>query len=96
MDTEQQDLLKRYATGQNIAQIARETNRSYQSVRNQLNNVLRKLRIGKPGRELREKLEVLDSRVYRGSLKSFLEHGDSVTEYIAMRRAELDSINNIK
>ena len=89
-DTEQRDLLKRYAAGQSIAQIARETGESYQSVRRRFDNILRKLKIGKPGRELRERLETIGSRLYSNSLKRFKERGYSAIEDIAIELMEMD------
>ena len=55
-DKSQQDLLRRYASGQSVAEIARQTGESYQSVRRRFDNILRKLRVGKPKRALQERL----------------------------------------
>ncbi len=89
-DAEQQDLLRRYAEVGNIAEIARQTGESYQSVRRRFNDILRRLKIGKPGRELRERLETIGSRLYSNSLKRFKERGYSAIEDIAIELMEMD------
>ena len=89
-DESQLDLLRRYASGQSLAQIARETGESYQSVRRRFDNILRRLKIGKPGRELRERLETIGSRLYSNSLKRFKERGYSAIEDIAIELMEMD------
>lgn len=86
----QMDLLRRYAEVGNIAQIARETGESYQSVRREFNAVIRKLNTGRPRRILRQEFEMLDARLYNNSFKRFKERGCNV-ENIAIRRAELRS-----
>ena len=79
MDESQQDLLKRFAAGQNLAEISWQTGESYQSVRRRFDNILRRLKTGKPRRELLERLEILSSNVCRGSFRSFCEHDDILT-----------------
>ena len=46
--------------------------------------------MSKPLREIREKCEIAEASVYRSGFNRFKEHGDSIVEYIALRRAELE------
>ena len=86
----QQDLLRRYASGQSLAEIARETGENYSAVRREFNAVMRKLNTGRPRRILRQEFEMMDARLYNNSFKRFKERGCNV-ENIAIRRAELRS-----
>lgn len=89
-DESQQELLRRYASGRSLAQIARETGENYSAVRREFNAVMRKLNTGRPRRILRQEFEMLDARLYNNSFKRFKERGCNV-ENIAIQRAELKS-----
>ena len=88
----QQDIIKQhFYEGKTIAEIARESGRGFQAVWAQKGAGLRKLRIGRAGREIREKLEVLESGAYRTGVNQFRRHDyTSVVEHIAMRKAEIE------
>ena len=51
---------------------------------------LRRLRMSKSLREIREKCEIVEASVYRSGFNGFKEHGDSIVEHIALRRTELE------
>lgn len=88
----QQYIIKQhFYEGKTIAEIARESGRGFQAVRAQKEAGLRKLRTGRAGREIREKLEVLESGAYRTGINQFRQHDyTSVVEHIAMRKAEIE------
>ena len=91
-DKQQQNIIKQhYKDGKSIAQIARETGACVSYVRTLKNNGLRKLRTGKANREIRERLEELDSRMFRAGARSYKEHDfTSVVEYIALQKMEME------
>ena len=53
---------------------------------------MRKLRTGRARRELLEKFDIVEAGAYRNSMSKFNEHGfTSTVEYIALRRAEIQT-----
>jgi len=48
------------------------------------------LRYGKAKRELLQKFDVVESRLYRGTLENFRQHDSSIVEYLAIQRAEAE------
>lgn len=88
---EQKEILEMYfIEGKTIAEIARKNKKSFHSVRNELNKTLRKLRTGKPRRELEERLEIVSCKVYAGGLQGYITSGSSITEYIALERLSME------
>lgn len=79
-----------YREGKTLSQIARESGLSLERVRQYRTAGLRRLRMGKALREIREKFEIVEASVYRSGFNGFKEHGDSIVEHIALRRAELE------
>ena len=64
------------------------------SVRTLENKALRKLRVPRISREIRAISEFNTSEHYRGCYRKFKEHGESVVEYMAMKRVEKDVLYN--
>lgn len=90
-DSKQRQVIEEhYREGKTLSQIARESGISLERVRQYKAAGLRKLRRGKAERELREKLEIVDAAAYRSGFTKFKEHGDSIVEYLAVRKAELE------
>lgn len=91
-DNRQQEIIKQhFREGKTIAQIARESGQSFQTVKAQKDNGLRKLRTGKANREIREKLEVLEASAYRTGVNQFKRHDyTSMVEHVAIRRVEIE------
>lgn len=77
-----------FIENQTMSAIAREKGISLDRVRQIKENGLRKLRIGKAKRELLEKFDIADSKMYRGTMENFREHGTSIVEYLAMQKLE--------
>ena len=90
-DNQQEQVIRKYyKEGKTLSEIARESGISLERVRQQRSTGLRRLRMSKPLREIREKCEIAEASVYRSGFNRFKEHGDSIVEYIALRRAELE------
>lgn len=90
-DVQQEQVIREYyKEGKTLSQIARECDISLERVRQYKEAGLRRLRTGKAGREIREKFEIVEASAYRSGFRGFKEHGDSIVEYIAIRRAELE------
>lgn len=90
-DNQQEQVIRKYyKEGKTLSQIARECDISLERVRQYKEAGLRRLRTGKAGREIREKFEIVEASAYRSGFRGFKEHGDSIVEYIAIRRAELE------
>lgn len=90
-DNRQERVIKEYyREGKTLSQIARESGISLERVRQYRAAGLRRLRRNKALREIREKCEIVEASVYRSGFNRFKEHGDSIVEYIALRRAELE------
>ena len=71
-----------------MAQIAREQELSLGRIRQMKEKGLRRLRMGKARRELSEKFDIVESRLYRGGMKNYKEHGTSIVEYLAIQKLE--------
>lgn len=91
-DTRQQEIIRQhFQEGKTISEIARESGQNFQAVRTQKEKALRKLQMGRAGRELREKFEVIEASAYRAGVGQFKHHDDtSVVEHIAIRRMEIE------
>ncbi len=91
-DTWQQDIIKQhFQEGKTIAEIARESGQSFQVVRTQKDKGLRRLRTGRAGREIREKLEVLEAGAYRTGVNQFRQHNyTSIVEHMVIRKMEIE------
>ena len=85
-----QVIRKYYKEGKTLSEIARESSISLERARQYRSAGLRRLRMSKPLREIQEKCEIAEASVYRSGFNRFKEHGDSIVEYIALRRAELE------
>ena len=90
-DNQQEQVIRKYyKEGKTLSEIARESGISLERVRQYRAAGLRRLRMSKPLREIREKCEIAEASVYRSGFNRFKEHGDSIVEHIALRRAELE------
>ena len=90
-DNQQEQVIrKHYREGKTLSEISRESGISLERARQHRAAGLRRLRMSKPLREIREKCEITEASVYRSGFNRFKEHGDSIVEYIALRRAELE------
>lgn len=74
--------------GKTMAQVAREQGLSFDRIRQIKEKGLRRLRIGKAKRELLEKFDIVESRLYRGGMENYKEHGTSIVEYLAIQKLE--------
>lgn len=90
-DNQQEQVIRKYyKEGKTLSEIARESGISLERVRQYRAAGLRRLRMSKSLREIREKCEIIEASVYRSGFNKFKECGDSVVEHIAMRRFELE------
>lgn len=90
-DNQQEKVIRKYyKEGKTLSEIARESGISLERARQYRSTGLRRLRMSKPLREIREKCEIVEASVYRSGFNGFKEHGDSIVEHIALRRAELE------
>lgn len=90
-DKKQEQVIRQYyKEGKTLAQIARDTGMGLDETKQYKEKGLQRLRTGKAGRELREKLEIAEASAYRSGFRRFKEHGDSVVERIAIRQVELE------
>lgn len=81
-----------FLNGLSYRQIAEKYGLSHEAVRDAKERGLRRLRIGKARRELREKFDIVDAGMYRNSFNQFNVHGfTSTVEYIALRKAEIQA-----
>lgn len=46
--------------------------------------------MGKARRELLQKFDIIESRLYRGSFNNFYEHGSSIVEHLAIKQVEAE------
>lgn len=89
---ESQIIKEIFINNKTMSQVAREYDLSLNRIRQIKENGLRKLRLGKAKRELSEKLDVVETCLYRAGVTNFNEHNyTSTVEYVAMRRAEIDA-----
>lgn len=83
------DIIKEiFLHDKSMAQVSREQGLSFDSVRQIKEKGLRRLRMGKAKRELLEKFDIVESRLYRGGMKNYKEHGTSIVEYLAIQKLE--------
>ena len=76
-----------------MSQVAREQGVTLERVRQLKQNGLRKLRMGKARRELREKFDIAEAGLHRGGLNNYREHGFvSIVEHIALKRLEAEEL----
>ena len=81
-----------FISNRTMAAVAREQGVTIDRIRQIKERGLRWLRIGKAKRELLEKFDIVEAGAYRNSMNKFNEHGfTSTVEYIALRRAELQT-----
>lgn len=71
-----------------MAAVAREQGVTIDRIRQIKEKGLRRLRMGKAKRELLEKFDIVESRLYRGGMKNYKEHGTSIVEYLAIQKLE--------
>lgn len=72
-----------------MAQVAREQGLSFDAVRQIKAKGLRKLRIGRARRELIEKFDIAEAKLFRDSLNNYREHGfTSMVEHLVLKRLE--------
>lgn len=85
------EVIKEYFINQkSMSQIARENGISLNRIRQIKEKGIRRLRTGKARRELRQKFDIVESKLYRGTLENFREHDSSIVEYLAIQRAEAE------
>lgn len=89
-DSENDVIVMRYMHNNTYKQIGEKHNVSIERARQLEQQALRKLRQGRAKRELSNKFIELDCKAFKSGIRAFKEHNEtSVTEYVAMRRAEL-------
>lgn len=87
--TRENDIIKEiFLHGKTMAAVAREQGVTIERVRQTKEKGLRRLRMGKAKRELLEKFDIVESRLYRGGMKNYKEHGTSIVEYLAIQKLE--------
>lgn len=90
-DRENEIIKEYYAKNKSMPEIAKEYGMSFQNVRTIKEKGLRKLRFGRAKREILEKLEVVESSIYRTGKANYDSHDfTSKVEHIAIRRAEIE------
>ena len=90
-DAQQERVIREYfKEGKTLSQIARESGMSLERVRQYRQAGLRRLRVSRVLRKVRERCEIAGASAYRSGFNKFKECGDSVVEHIAMRRFELE------
>ncbi len=91
MERENHIIREIFINNQSMSAVAKTEGISLNRVRQIKETGLRKLRFGKARRELLEKFDVVESKLYKGTLKNFREHENtSIVEYIALRRIEAE------
>ena len=87
--TRENDIIKEiFLHGKTMSAVAREQGVTIERVRQTKEKGLRRLRMGKAKRELLEKFDIVESRLYRGGMKNYKEHGTSIVEYLAIQKLE--------
>ena len=88
-DTRENQIIREYFINEKtMSQIARESGVSLDRIRQIKEKGLRKLRRGKAWRELLKKFDIVESRLYRGGMENYKEHGTSIVEYLAIQKLE--------
>ena len=83
------DIIKEiFLHGKTMSAVAREQGVTIERVRQTKEKGLRRLRMGKAKRELLEKFDIVESRLYWGGMKNYKEHGTSIVEYLAIQKLE--------
>lgn len=89
-DDRENNIIKSYFLyNKTMPQIAKEYGLTTERIRIIKDTGLRRLKIGRAKKELLEKFDVLDASVYRGGFNNFKNSGNSIVEYIAIRREQL-------
>lgn len=87
--TRENDIIKEiFLHGKTMSAVAREQGITIERVRQIKEKGLRRLRMGKAKRELLEKFDIVESRLYRGGMENYKEHGTSIVEYLAIQKLE--------
>ena len=87
--TRENDIIKEiFLHNKTMSAVAREQGVTIDRIRQIKEKGLRRLRMGKAKRELLEKFDIVESRLYRGGMKNYKEHGTSIVEYLAIQKLE--------
>ena len=87
--TRENDIIKEiFLHKKTMAAVAREQGVTIDRIRQIKEKGLRRLRMGKAKRELLEKFDIVESRLYWGGMKNYKEHGTSIVEYLAIQKLE--------
>lgn len=87
--TRENQIIREYFINEKtMSQIARESGISLDRIRQIKEKGLRRLRMGKARRELLKKFDIVESRLYRGGMENYKEHGTSIVEYLAIQKLE--------
>lgn len=90
-DAQQERVIREYfKEGKTLSQIARESGMSLERVRQYRQAGLRRLRVNRVLRQIREKCEIAEASAYRAGFNKFKEYGNSVVEHIAIQRFGLE------
>ena len=79
-----------FINNQTMSAVAKGEGISLNRVRQIKETGLRKLRIGKARRELLQRFDIVESKLYKGTFENFREHGTSIVEYLAIQKAEAE------
>ncbi len=90
--TRENDIIKEiFIHKKTMAQVAREQGVTIERVRQTKEKGLRRLRMGKARRELLEKFDIAEARLFRGGLNNYQEHNfTSIVEHLAEKRIEAE------
>lgn len=87
--TRENDIIKEiFLHGKTMSAVAREQGVTIERVRQTKEKGLRRLRMGKAKRELLEKFDIVESRLYLWRNENYKEHGTSIVEYLAIQKLE--------
>lgn len=76
-----------------MSQIARESGISLDRIRQIKEKGLRRLRMGKAKRELLEKFDIAEAKLFRDGLNNYREHGfTSMVEHLVLKRLEAQEL----
>lgn len=86
------DIIKEiFLHNKSMAQVAREQDTTIERIRQIKEKGLRKLKTGKARRELLKKFDIIESRLYSGSLNNYKEHAfTSIVEHLAEKHVEVE------
>lgn len=91
-DVENDVLRDYFIKNKSMSAIAREYNVSFHTVRTIKQNGLRKLKTGRAKRNLQERFEILEPKMYRSSVIRFKHDMESTVERIVCKRVELEEV----